>query len=134
MRCAGLAACILTLAGAQVAAAQGFGTISGTSGPNQILRIPVIGQSALRHQDKFGKPCIDVTAVADPERASPGVFKHVLHFDNHCGQIISVKACYRSNSQRCILERIQPYRKTEATLGIVAHETFFDFEYKEVFP
>jgi hypothetical protein len=125
----------LSFAWCSVTAAQGISTwITGsTRFDPRAPKAPNFGPSAQQHLDFANKPCVTVQASANVEPNNMHVYEHVLHFDNHCSQPVKIKACY-IRSDRCVNERVPGYKKLDSVLGIMADQTDFDFEFKELFP
>jgi hypothetical protein len=88
------------------------------------------GPSAPPHHDGYGRVCIAIHGYAEPQKANPDIFSHMLLIANGCSLRIKLHVCYY-RSDHCIDVIAAPYERTLETLGIFPHMQDFRWEYSE---
>jgi len=88
------------------------------------------GPSAPLHRDGYGHVCIGIQGYAEPQKANPNIFNHMLLIINGCHMPIKLHVCYY-HSDHCADVVAAPYDRTIETLGIFPHMQDFRWEYTE---
>ena len=106
----------------------------GTGGLAPLAPKPAFGgmssRSAPLHHDGYGRVCIAIHGYAEPQKANPDIFSHMLLIANGCSLRIKLHVCYY-RSDHCIDVIAAPYERTLETLGIFPHMQDFRWEYSE---
>ena len=108
--------------------------IGGTGGLTPLAAKPAFGglsgPTTPLHHDGYGRVCIEIHGYAEPQKANPDIFNHILLIANGCSMRITLRVCYY-HSDHCADVVAAPYERTIETLGIFPHIQDFRWEYTE---
>jgi hypothetical protein len=104
---------------------------SGSAGP---LVTPMASdandRNKLWQRDSLGRPCLQITAEARSQPATPNIFDHIVVVNNRCLQRIKVKLCYYK-SEHCLTVEMAANQRKETILGTYPAMRYFRYEYQE---
>jgi len=87
-------------------------------------------RNKLLQRDSLGRTCLQISAEARSQLATPNIFDHIVIVNNRCLQRIKVKLCYYK-SERCFLVEMAANQRKETVLGTFPAQRYFRYEYQE---
>ncbi|MDH2356823.1 hypothetical protein QCM80_40350 [Bradyrhizobium sp. SSUT112] len=76
-----------------------------------------------RNVDPAGKPCLSVSAHAEPQKINKRIYDHILHLENNCSKEIKIRACYYK-TDTCQDISVGGYKKQMYVFGVFTTPDF----------
>lgn len=109
------------------------GALVGNAGAQSALTFQGAAEQSTSpvERDAFGKPCLEIRALARASTINRDIIDHVVWLQNKCPKKLTVKVCYY-NSERCNRVEAAPYKRTDTILGTVNGVRFFRYNVTEL--
>lgn len=76
-----------------------------------------------RNVDPTGKPCLSVSAHAEPQKINNRIYDHILYMENNCSKEIKIRACYYK-TDTCQDISVSGYKKQMHVFGVFTTPDF----------